>query len=56
MKVSRKARRGRRRQPKAHGDHHNVGLTQGPLVGARWVAYRRMRLAALAGAWTPLEG
>jgi hypothetical protein len=56
MKISRKARHGRKRRPRPHGDHHNVGATQDPLVRARRVAYRRMRLAALAGAWTPVEG
>ncbi|MGC1164796.1 MAG: hypothetical protein WA862_01675 [Solirubrobacterales bacterium] len=38
MKVSRKARRGRKRRPKPHGDHHNVGATQDPLVRARRAA------------------
>jgi hypothetical protein len=33
MKVSRKARRGRKRRPRPHGDHHNVGATQDPLSG-----------------------
>lgn len=39
MKVSRKARRGRKRRPRPHGDHHNVGAAQDPLVRARRVAY-----------------
>jgi hypothetical protein len=47
MKVSKKARRGRRRHPQPHGDHHNVGATQDPLVRARRAAYRRARVAAL---------
>lgn len=47
MKVSKKARRGRRRHPRPHGDHHNVGATQDPLVRARRVAYRRSRIAAV---------
>jgi hypothetical protein len=55
MKVSHKTRRGRRRQPKPHGDHHNVGATQVPLVRARRIAYRRMRIAALASFGAPLE-
>jgi hypothetical protein len=55
MKVSRKARRGRRRRPRPHGDHHNVGATQDPLVRARRVAYRRMRIAMLATFCAPLE-
>jgi hypothetical protein len=55
MKVSRKARRGRRRRPRPHGDHHNVGATQDPLVRARRVAYRRRRIAALVGLWAPVE-
>ena len=46
MKVSKKARHGRRRHPLPHGDHHNVGATQDPLVRARRVGYRRARLAA----------
>ena len=54
MKVSRKARRGRRRRPRAHRDHHNAGATQDPLVRARRVAYRRMRMA-LASFGAPLE-
>jgi hypothetical protein len=53
MKVSHKARRGRRRRPRPHGDHHNVGATRDPLVRARRVAYRRMRIAL--GLYTPLE-
>jgi hypothetical protein len=48
MKVSHKTRRGRRRRPKPHGDHHNIGATQDPLVRARRVAFRRMRIAALS--------
>jgi len=55
MKVSRKARRGRRRRPRPHGDHHNVGATQDPLVRARRVAYRRMRVAALSSLWALVE-
>ncbi len=55
MKVSRKARRGRRRRPRPHGDHHNVGATQDPLVRARRVAYRRMRIALLASLWMTVE-
>jgi hypothetical protein len=54
MKVSRKTRRGRKRRPKPHGDHHNVGATQDPVVRARRAAYRRMRISAL-GLYTPLE-
>jgi hypothetical protein len=55
MKVSRKARRGRRCRWRPHGDHHNVGATQDPLVRARRVAYRRMTIAALASFAAPLE-
>lgn len=55
MKVSRKARRGRRRRPRPHGDHHNVGATQDPLVRTGRVAYRRRRIAALASLWASME-
>jgi hypothetical protein len=47
MKVSKKARRRRKCSPRPHGDHHNVGATQDPLVRARRAAYRRMRIAQL---------
>lgn len=43
MKVSRKARRGRKRKPRPHEDHHNPGATQDPFVRARRAAYRRTR-------------
>lgn len=55
MKISHKARHGRRRRPKPHPDHHNIGATQDPLVRARRVTYRRMRLALLASFSAPLE-
>lgn len=48
--------RSRRRRPRPHGDHHNVGATQDPLVRARRVAYRRMRIAVLASLGAPLGG
>jgi hypothetical protein len=46
LKLSRKARHGRRaRRPEPH-DHHNVGATQDPMIRAERVAYRRSRIAA----------
>ena len=51
MKVSKKARRGRRRHPLPHGNHRKVGATQDPLVRARRVRYRRARIAAALAAF-----
>jgi hypothetical protein len=48
VKVSHKTRRGRKRRPRPHGDHHNVGATQDPLVRARRADYRWMRIATLS--------
>lgn len=46
FKVSKKTRRGRKKHPLPHRDHHTIGATHDPIVRARRVAYRRNRLAA----------
>jgi len=51
MRLSTKARRGRRRHPQRPHDHHHIGATQDPVVRARRAAYRRTKLAVALAAF-----